>query len=106
VRQSGLHPEVTVSFELVPGRAQADYLRDRLLHVGFGRDCAPNSDIVCRTVALEELYVAAREPLASRRGGRQSSRTYATAPWSCIPLRGPASPTTSSACAATRDSRR
>ena len=58
----GLHPEVTVSFELVPGRAQADYLRDHLLHVGFGRDYAPNSDIVCRTVALEELYVAAREP--------------------------------------------
>jgi LysR family transcriptional regulator, benzoate and cis,cis-muconate-responsive activator of ben and cat genes len=57
-----LHPEVTVSFELVPGRAQPDYLRDHLLHVGFGRDYAPSPDIACRTVALEELYIAAREP--------------------------------------------
>lgn len=57
-----LHPGVTVSFELVPGRAQADCVRDNLLHVGFGRDYAPYSDIVCRTVALEKLYVAVREP--------------------------------------------
>lgn len=46
----------------MPGRAQAGYLRDNLLHVGFGRDYAPHSDIVCRTVALEGLYVAVREP--------------------------------------------
>jgi LysR family transcriptional regulator, benzoate and cis,cis-muconate-responsive activator of ben and cat genes len=35
---------------------------DHLLHVGFGRDYAPSPDIACRTVALEELYIAAREP--------------------------------------------
>jgi LysR family transcriptional regulator, benzoate and cis,cis-muconate-responsive activator of ben and cat genes len=58
------YPDVTVSFELVPGHAQADYLRDNLLHVGFGRDYPPQPDVVCRTVALEELYVAVREPSA------------------------------------------
>lgn len=55
------YPDVTVSFELVPGYAQADYLRDNLLHVGFGRDYPPQPDVACRTVALEELYVAVRE---------------------------------------------
>jgi DNA-binding transcriptional LysR family regulator len=58
------YPDVTVSFELVPGHAQADYLRDNLLHVGFGRDYPPQPDVACRTVALEELYVAVREPSA------------------------------------------
>jgi len=63
------YPDIKVSFELVPSRAQVDYLRDKLLHVGFGRDYPRRQGVVCRTVAVEDLYVAVREPspLASGR---------------------------------------
>jgi DNA-binding transcriptional LysR family regulator len=56
-----LHPEVTVSFELVARHRQIDYLRDKLLHVGFGRDYPDESGIVRRRVLWEPLYVAIPE---------------------------------------------
>ena len=62
------HPDIKVSFELVPNRAQVDYLRDKLLHVGFGRDYPQQQGVVCRTVAVENLYVAVREPSALASG--------------------------------------
>ena len=62
------YPDIKVSFELVPGRAQVDYLRDNLLHVGFGRDYPPQPGVVCRPVAAENLYVAVREPSALASG--------------------------------------
>jgi len=62
------YPDVKVSFELVPNRAQVDYLRDKLLHVGFGRDYPQQQGVVCRTVAVENLYVAVREPSALASG--------------------------------------
>ena len=62
------YPDVTVSFELVPNRAQLDYLRDKLLHIGFGRDYPQQQGVVCRTVAIENLYVAVREPSALASG--------------------------------------
>ena len=78
------YPDIKVSFELVPGRAQVDYLRDNLLHVGFGRDYPPQPGVVCRPVAAENLYVAVREPSAP--GVRPSChcrRSSRTSPWSC-----------------------
>jgi LysR family transcriptional regulator, benzoate and cis,cis-muconate-responsive activator of ben and cat genes len=58
---TGLHPEVTFSFELVAKHRQIDYLRDKLLHIGFGRDYPNESGIVRRTVLSEPLYVAIHE---------------------------------------------
>jgi LysR family transcriptional regulator, benzoate and cis,cis-muconate-responsive activator of ben and cat genes len=55
------HPDVTISFQLVPKHAQVDYLRDRLLHVGFGRDYPPERGIVNRVVGTEPLYLAIRD---------------------------------------------
>ena len=54
------YPDVKVSFELVR-RAQVDYLRDKLLHIGAGRDYPQQQGVVRRTVAVENLYVAVRE---------------------------------------------
>jgi LysR family transcriptional regulator, benzoate and cis,cis-muconate-responsive activator of ben and cat genes len=54
------HPDVTVSFELVRKRTQIEYLRDKLLHVGFGRDYDDEPGIACRTVVSENLYVAVK----------------------------------------------
>ena len=63
------HPDIKVSFERSPcNRAQVDYLRDKLLHVGFGRDYPQQQGVVCRTVAVENLYVAVREPSALASG--------------------------------------
>jgi LysR family transcriptional regulator, benzoate and cis,cis-muconate-responsive activator of ben and cat genes len=57
----GKHPDVTVSFELVRKRAQIEYLRDKLLHVGFGREYDDEPGVVCRTVISEDLYVAVKD---------------------------------------------
>ena len=100
------YPDVTVSFELVPGPAQADYLRDNLLHVGFGRDYPPQPDVVCRTVALEELYVAVREPSALPAGRPVTVEDLRDRPLVVYRHPGPGSPTTSSGCAATPGSPR
>jgi DNA-binding transcriptional LysR family regulator len=51
------HQRVTVSFELVPKYKQVDYLRDKVLHVGFGRYYPDEPGIECRPVAHEPLYV-------------------------------------------------
>jgi DNA-binding transcriptional LysR family regulator len=53
-----LHPGVTVSFELVAKHNQIDYLRDKVLHVGFGRHYPDEPGIDCRPVGFEPLYVA------------------------------------------------
>lgn len=55
------HPGVTVSFELVRKRTQIEYLRDKLLHVGFGREYDDEPGIVCRSVISEDLYVAIKD---------------------------------------------
>jgi LysR family transcriptional regulator, benzoate and cis,cis-muconate-responsive activator of ben and cat genes len=52
------HRNVTISIELVPKHTQIDYLRDRVLHLGFGRYYPEEPGIVCRPVAYEPLYVA------------------------------------------------
>jgi len=53
-----LHRKVTVNIELVPKHTQIDYLRDRVLHLGFGRYYPEEPGIVCRPVAYESLYIA------------------------------------------------
>lgn len=55
------HPEVTFSFELVAKHTQIDYLRDKLLHVGFGREYPDEPGIMRRRVLSEPLYVAMHE---------------------------------------------
>jgi LysR family transcriptional regulator, benzoate and cis,cis-muconate-responsive activator of ben and cat genes len=62
------YPDIKVIFELVPIRVQVDYLRDKLLHVGFGRDYPQQQGVVRRTVAVENLYIAVREPSALASG--------------------------------------
>ncbi|WP_060937659.1 LysR family transcriptional regulator [Mycolicibacterium chlorophenolicum] len=52
------HRLVTVSFELIAKHNQIDYLRDKVLHVGFGRHYPDEPGIVCRPVMSEPLYVA------------------------------------------------
>ena len=52
------HRYVTVSFELIAKHNQIDYLRDKVLHVGFGRHYPEEPGIVCRPVIFEPLYVA------------------------------------------------
>ena len=51
------HQGVTVSFELVAKHNQIDYLRDKVLHVGFGRHYPEEPGIECRAVVHEPLYV-------------------------------------------------
>jgi DNA-binding transcriptional LysR family regulator len=51
------HQRVTVSFELVAKHKQVDYLRDKVLHVGFGRHYPDEPGIECRPVVHEPLYV-------------------------------------------------
>lgn len=53
-----MHRAVTVSFELVPKHNQIDHLRDRVLHLGFGRHYPSEPGITCRAVLYEPLYVA------------------------------------------------
>ncbi len=55
------HPDITISLERVRKATQIDYLRDRLLHVGFGEQYGTENGITCRTVASEPLYVAYAE---------------------------------------------
>lgn len=64
------YPGVTVSIERVHRQAQIDNLRDKVLHVGFGRHYPYQNDITCRTVLEEELYVACRNTTTIR--GRAS----------------------------------
>lgn len=52
------HRGVTVSFELVPKHTQIDYLRDKMLHLGFGRNYPMETGIACRQVLRERLYIA------------------------------------------------
>lgn len=59
------HPYVTVSFELVAKHNQIDYLRDKLLHLGFGRHYPDEPGIVCRPVISEPLFVAMHSTRAS-----------------------------------------
>lgn len=60
----GQHPRLDVRFYLVPKQAQIDYLRDRSLHVAFGRgDFVDAPGIVARTVIAEDLYVAYRSDI-------------------------------------------
>jgi LysR family transcriptional regulator, benzoate and cis,cis-muconate-responsive activator of ben and cat genes len=52
------HPAVTIGFELVVKHNQIDYLRDKVLHLGFGRHYPDEPGIDCRAVLYEPLYVA------------------------------------------------
>jgi DNA-binding transcriptional LysR family regulator len=54
------HPDVTVTFQLVRKQIQIEYLRDKLLHVGFGREYDDEPGISCRSVISEDLYVAVK----------------------------------------------
>ena len=54
------HPRIDVRFHYVLKPAQMDYLRDRSLHVAFGRDYVETPGIVARTVITEDLYLAYR----------------------------------------------
>ncbi|MHA3021783.1 LysR family transcriptional regulator [Mycobacterium sp. BMJ-28] len=63
-----LHPDVTVGFELVVKRKQVDYLRDRLLHVGFGRHFTDEPGVMCRRVLTECLFVAVPTTTAAQWG--------------------------------------
>jgi DNA-binding transcriptional LysR family regulator len=56
------HPKVDVSFHLVPALTQIDYVRDRILHIGFGRHYSDEKGITQRSVLLEPLYVALKLP--------------------------------------------
>src|SRR5205814_1745559 len=60
------HPDVTVSFEYMPKALQADHVRDKLLHVGFGYDdYLEESGITRHRVLSESLYVAMHEQRAA-----------------------------------------
>jgi DNA-binding transcriptional LysR family regulator len=59
----GRHPGVDVRFHLVPKHAQIDYLRDRSLHVAFGRDLVDAPGIIARPVINEDLYLAYRSDI-------------------------------------------
>ena len=52
------HPNVDVRFRMVSKLAQIDYLRDRTLHVGFGRDYVEHAHITALPVITEGLYIA------------------------------------------------
>jgi LysR family transcriptional regulator, benzoate and cis,cis-muconate-responsive activator of ben and cat genes len=52
------HRGVTVSIELIAKHHQIDYLRDKVLHVGFGRHYPDEPGIDCCPVGFEPLYVA------------------------------------------------
>jgi len=52
------HQAVTIGFELVAKHNQIDYLRDKVLHLGFGRHYPDEPGIDCRAVLYEPLYVA------------------------------------------------
>jgi DNA-binding transcriptional LysR family regulator len=52
------HPGVTVSIEVIAKHNQIDYLRDRVLHVGFGHHYPDEPGIDCRAVGFEPLFVA------------------------------------------------
>jgi len=52
------HKAVTVSFELIAKHNQIDYIRDKVLHLGFGRHYPDEPGIHCRPVWFEPLYVA------------------------------------------------
>lgn len=52
------HRGVTVSIELIAKHNQIDYLRDKVLHVGFGRHYPDEPGIACCPVGFEPLYVA------------------------------------------------
>lgn len=56
----GRYPRVDVRFHYVLKPAQMDYLRDRSLHVAFGRDYPETRGIVARAVITEDLYLAYR----------------------------------------------
>ena len=58
------HPDVTVSFEYTPKALQADHVRDKLLHVGFGYDYLAEPGIEQHGVLSESLYVAMHEQRA------------------------------------------
>jgi DNA-binding transcriptional LysR family regulator len=53
-------PRIDVRFHYVLKPAQIDYLRDRSLHVAFGRDYFEAPGIMARTVITEGLYLAYR----------------------------------------------
>lgn len=55
------HPDVTVGFEYTPKEIQADHVRDKLLHVGFGYDYLEEPGIERHRVLSESLYVAMHE---------------------------------------------
>jgi DNA-binding transcriptional LysR family regulator len=52
------HRFVTVSFELIDKHNQIDCLRDKVLHIGFGRHYPDEPGIVCCPIVFEPLYVA------------------------------------------------
>lgn len=54
------HPDIEVRLERVFKRTQVDYLRDRILHVGFGRHYRDEPGIQTRAVHHEALYLAVR----------------------------------------------
>jgi DNA-binding transcriptional LysR family regulator len=61
-------PNVAISLERVRKSVQVDYLRDNVLHVGFGENYTAEAGITMRTVAAEQLHLAFsdREPFLGR----------------------------------------
>ena len=53
-----LHPGVALAFERLPKQTQIDQVRDRLLHVAFGRNYPPIGGMISRVVDVENLYLA------------------------------------------------
>jgi DNA-binding transcriptional LysR family regulator len=57
---TALFPHVDIRFERTLKRTQIDYLRDKLLHLGFGRHYPVEAGIESRVVAEERLYLAVK----------------------------------------------
>lgn len=68
------HPHADVRFRWVAKQAQVPYLRDRSLHVAFGREVIDEAGIEVRTVITEDLYVAYRPDVHSVPAGELTPR--------------------------------
>jgi DNA-binding transcriptional LysR family regulator len=55
-------PNVAISLERVRKSVQVDYLRDDVLHVGFGENYTAETGITMRTMAAEQLHLAFTDP--------------------------------------------
>jgi len=54
------HPSVEIRLERIVKRTQIDFIRDKVLHVAFGRHYPEESNIETRVVDTEPLYLAVR----------------------------------------------